>query len=242
MWRTPVSQTEFHRLRVRAPIFVPRPTPPRGVLLAIAISALLASPVLAAPPVLRGATLKVTFADTTTCDVEAVFSLLPGTATSIEHRLQLFEGTQVELLELSGAQLLRPSYASGRTQVLELRPASPAPDTYGLRYRAVQFAERAYRCPLWIPTAPSDGRSLNVQLGVVLPPGAVPWGGGFPALRWGATEGVARLGHVPAFVRVPFGERGRSEADAWNVSRLMDGTAVVLLVAGMVAFIWRKRR
>jgi hypothetical protein len=61
-------------------------------------------------------------------------------------------------------------------------------------------------------------------------------------LRWGAAEGVARLGHVPAFVRVPFHVGGQPGPNEWNVSRLMDGTAVVLLVAGMVAFIWRKRR
>jgi hypothetical protein len=48
-----------------------------------------------------------------------------------------------------------------------LRPDQAA---YGFRYRAVQAAPRAHRCPIWLPTAPTDGRSRPVRLGIDLPP------------------------------------------------------------------------
>jgi hypothetical protein len=212
------------------------------VLIALTLWTLIAVPVFGSGPGLREANIRVTFVDTGTCEVDAAFAVVPGTATSLEHRLQIFDGTSVELRDLAGADLVRPAYTAGRTQVLQVQPTSATEQRYTIRYRVVQPRDRAYRCPLWVPTAPSDGQSVNVHIAVVMPAGATPLGGGFPALRWAADQGVARLGHVPAFVRVPFTEAGGAGATAWNISQLMDGTAVLLLVAGTAAFIWRKRR
>jgi hypothetical protein len=230
-----------HRARTRSFCCSPYGSSLR-VVFAVAICTLLSAPLLAAPPSLHEANVKVMFTDTTTCEVDVAFKVSPGTATSLEHRLQLFEGTRVEVLGITGADLLRPAYPSGRTQVLELHAPPPAVNNYTVRYRVIQLPDQAYRCPLWVPTAPSDGRSLNVQIAVVLPAGAAPAGGGFPALRWAATGGVVTLGHVPAFVRVPFRGAGQAPPVAWDISRMMDLIAVVFLVVGMVAFIWRKRR
>ena len=212
------------------------------VLTALSVLILLPSGVLGAAPTLREATLKVTFINSSTCEVDAGFRVAHGATATLEHRLQLFEGTSVEVLEISGATPLRPAYTSARTQVLDLQTPSPDADSYRVRYRVVQLEERAYRCPLWLPTAPSDGRSLGVQVAVRLPAGATPSGGGFPAFRWAESEGVARLGHIPAFVRVPFNQAGHAAIHSWNINRLMDGTAILLLVVGMAGFIWRKRR
>ena len=148
-------------------------------LVAVAVWAIIGGPLLAAGPTLRDANLKIAYADMTTCQVEARFSVVPGTATTLEHRLQLFDGSTVEVLDISGADLYRPAYVSGRTQVLELRPGSPTLHSYTLRYRVGQPADRAYRCPLWLPVAPSDGRSLNVEVGVALPAGAAAAGAAF---------------------------------------------------------------
>ncbi len=218
--------------------------PRARVLSALWVLMLLPPPAaLAAPPILRDANLKVTFTNSNTCEVDAGFSVTPGTATSLEHRLQLFEGTSVEVIRDLRRRAASPGlHLRANTGSSQLQAPSPDAHSYTVRYRVIQLEGRAFRCPLWLPTAPSDGRSLGVQVAVRLPAGATPSGGGFPALRWVASEGVARLGHVPAFVRVPFNEAGRPPTGSWNINRVMDGTAILLLVVGMVGFIWRKRR
>jgi hypothetical protein len=108
--------------------------------------------------------------------------------------------------------------------------------TYALHYQVVQPAEGAFRCPLWLPTTPADGRSRAVRLTVTLPPGAQP-SGTMPAFSWQDGVGSATLGHLPAFVRVAYAADG--EPAPWSLARLMDGVSVgVLAVASLV---WLRR-
>lgn len=193
---------------------------------------------LAAQAVLRQAEIAVTYADRLSCEVEARFRVSPGPASVIEHRLPTAEGSAVALIDASRpVQAPRPA---GRTQVLEI-PAAAGEEAYGFRYRVVQPPDLAYRCPLWLPTTPADGQSRGIEVRVSLPAGAAATGGGFPSFDWGPDGGRTLLGHVPAFVVVPFSEAGTPAAGAWNLSRIMDTTAVLLLVTGMAAFILRKR-
>lgn len=185
-----------------------------------------------AAPVLRSADAQVALTLPTSCAVELTLSV--DGASEIEHRIEVGSGVRIELLEIRGAEQLGEPREIGRTRALNVRPAS---DTYTLRYRVELPAARAYRCPLWLPTAPADGRSRDVRLRVRLPAGATP-SGTLPTFTWVGGEGTAALGHLPAFVHVPY---GTPDAPApLNAARVMDIAAIATLV-GATLF-WARRR
>lgn len=193
--------------------------------------------------VLRGSVVAVVFDSPIACRVAATFTIDAPAGTDIEHRLQILAGAAVEMDGLEGSATVAGSpFAFGRTRSLTMKTtASNA--TYALRYRVSQPEAGAYRCPIWLPTTPADGRSRNVSLEVVLPSDAVPGGGGLPVLTWADRRGTTTLGHLPAFVRVPFGAAGEATAfRAWDIARVMDAVAVTALGAGTLFFIWRRRR
>ena len=174
---------------------IPRITARAAALVGVG-SALAASPVLAAPGVLRSARAEITITSPQSCEVRLTPTI--DGAAEIEHRLALLDGTVVTLLDAPAAD---PPRDVGRTRALVVRPSSP---TYTLHYRVVQPAEGAFRCPLWLPTTPADGRSRSVLLSAGLPAGAVP-SGTMPSFTWANGVGTATLGHLPAFVRLPYG-------------------------------------
>jgi hypothetical protein len=208
-----------------------------------------------AAPVLRSAEINITIVSPTACDVamtltiDAEISLqagdgVPGNASGappqetapIDHRIEAFDGSRVELIEARGARQAGDLRTIGRTRSLVLHVGrSP----YELRYRVRQPDDRRGRCPIWLPAVPTDGRSRAVRLEVTLPTGTRP-GSSMPALAWTSTRGVATLGHVPSFVRLSFAPVDASLG--WDVAAVMDAAAVAVVAAASGVWVWRRRR
>jgi hypothetical protein len=186
---------------------------------------------LAASGVLRSAQAEITQASPLDCEVR--LTLTVDGATEIEHRLATFAGSVVTLLESPPAEAPRDV---GRTKALIVRPA---PGTYALHYRVQQPPEGAFRCPLWLPTTPADGRSRAVQLAVTIPDGAAA-AGTMPAFTWTGRRGTATTAHLPAIAIVRFASPG--EARPWDIARVMDLTAMATLAAATAWWLGRARR
>jgi hypothetical protein len=204
----------------------------RGAL-ACLLAALTCAPISSfAAPVLRDAGVRVEFRSPTTCVVDLTVNV--EGAAQVEHRVEVVAGARVELSELRGASQLGEAWMVGRTRALVVRPAGAA---YTLRYAVEQPQSSAGRCPLWIPSVPADGRSQAVALRVRVPAGATV-SGTMPGLAWVGREGSAMLGHLPAFVRVPYGMTG--EPAPFNIAVAMDVVAVVTLI--LASAFWARRR
>ena len=189
------------------------------------------SPALGAPGVLRSAEAEITVTSPVACEVRLTLAI--DGAAAIEHRLATLDGSQVTLIEAPGAD---PARDVGRTRALVVRPSSP---TYTIHYRVVQPTAGAFRCPLWLPTTPADGRSRSVRITAGLPAGAQP-SGTMPAFAWTNGVGTATLGHMPAFVRLPYEAAGVRAP--WNLARLMDGVSVGVLALASLIWLRRSRR
>jgi hypothetical protein len=200
----------------------------------IAACGLSASADAFAAPVLRSAEVQITVTSPTSCEV-AVALAVEG-VSEIEHRIEVFEGSHIELVGIRGARQVGDVRTVGRTQSLVLRPDQAA---YGFRYRAVQPAPRVHRCPIWLPTVPTDGRSRPVHLEVDLPP-ATAAGNSMPAFTWAGGHGAATLGHLPAVVRVPYAPEGT--APGWGIGSVMDALAIAVFAIASAVWMWRVRR
>lgn len=190
---------------------------------------------LAAAPVLTGADARIAILSPTTCEVRLALDVDGADAAAVEHRLEVLDGAVVRDLTVHGAAA-EPARTVGRTQALHLRLEAT---TYELAYRVEQPPAGRFRCPLWLPTAPADGRSRAVRLTVTLPPGAEP-SGTMPAFAWRNGVGTATLGHLPAFVRVPYAADGA--AAPWDLGRVMDGVSIGTLVVASLLWLRRTRR
>jgi hypothetical protein len=186
-----------------------------------------------AAPTLREADVHITVTSPTSCDVR--IALTVDAAREIDHRVEMFEGSRAELIDLRGAQQVGERRAIGRTQSLVLRPEQAA---YEFSYRVQQPEGLASRCPIWLPAVPTDGRSRAVHLQVDLPPGATA-GASMPAFAWTGAHGSARLGHLPAFVRVPYATEG--ESPGWSIGRVMDAVALTVFAGASAIWALRKR-
>jgi hypothetical protein len=200
----------------------------------VVATTLLVPSTTAAAPVVTAAVIRIVVSSPTTCEV--TMALRIEGASDVEHRIEAFDGSQIDLDEVSGAQPLGEARPIGRTRSLLLRLGQPE---YQIRYRARQGAARRDRCPLWLPAVPTTGLLDAVRLEVHLPAGSRP-SSSMPAFTWTGVTGTATLGHVPAFVRVPFAAAG--EAAAWDLLRVMDGIAVTMLVGASSIWLWRRRR
>jgi hypothetical protein len=163
-------------------------------------------------------------------------SLSVAGAREVEHRIERFDGARVELIETHGARLSGGITTIGRTQSLVLRPDGPA---YSFRYRAEQPDPVSDRCPLWLPTVATDGRSRDVHLSVDLPAGGVAYDS-MPALTWAGGHGEVVLRHLPAIVRVAYSDK--SSARGWSVTSLMDTLTIGIFAAATAFWTWRMRR
>ncbi len=188
---------------------------------------------LAAAPVLTAADVQVAVTSPLACAVTLAVTI-DGAPPTVEHRLEVLEGARATLDGLDGAAAAPPA-AVGRTLALQVTPSSA---TYTLRYRVTQPEAGAFRCPVWLPVTPADGRSRAVRVAATLPEGAAAVGT-FPAFAWRGTTGTVTLGHVPAFVRVPFA--GADVTPPWNLARLMDGVSLGVLAAASLLW-WRRSR
>ncbi|MCA1583842.1 MAG: hypothetical protein LC791_03370 [Acidobacteria bacterium] len=191
-------------------------------------------------PVLRSADARIAVTSPHSCEV--MLTVAVADAGEVEHRLAVFEGTTVDLVGLDGAGQVGAVTPVGRTQALVLRPdRTGAP--YTVRYRVRAPDSRDHRCPLWIPTVPTDGQSRGaVQLQIDLPSGAVPNGGSLPSFAWRGGRGTTTLGHVPAFVRVPYAGSEEERGARWDVTRAMDATAAAVFIVATACWVWRRRR
>lgn len=190
-------------------------------------------PAAEAAPVLREARADIRFTAPAACDVG--LTLQVDGAADVSHRLDVREGTRVELDGVDGAAVAAPPTAVGWTRALTVRPVG---GPYTIRYRVTLPGNRLYRCPVWLPAAPADGRSRSVVLRVALPEGATA-SSTMPVFRWSGATGEALGAHLPAFVAVPFATAG--EPRPWDVSRVMDGAAVGSLVLGTAVWLRRAR-
>ena len=184
-----------------------------------------------AAAVLTSAAATIEFRSPTACTVALTVSV--SGAVEVEHRLALGSGAAVELAGIEGADAVGPARDIGRTRAVVVRPRL---SDYTIRYAVMNPESDAYRCALWLPTVPADGRSRNVRLFVLLPTGTTP-GGSMPGFTWTGERGEATLGHLPAFVRVSFAAAG--ERPPWDVSRVMD--IVTLLVLAVASGLWLRR-
>lgn len=157
-------------------------------------------------------------------------------ATEVEHRIESFDGSQVVVEEVRGAEPIGEPQTIGRTRALVLRLQQP---DYEIRYRAWQGDSRRDRCPLWVPTIPTTGQLAAIRVEIQLPPGSRP-ASSMPAFSWNGVTGTAMLANLPAFVRVPYAATG--EAAAWDLLRVMDGLAATVFVAASSVWLWRRRR
>ncbi|HEY0876429.1 MAG TPA: hypothetical protein VGD94_23345 [Vicinamibacterales bacterium] len=190
--------------------------------------------------VLREARFDVVYTSPTDCEVNASF-VVEGT-TTVEHRLIVGDSAVVTLREVGGTVAADGGpVAVGASRSLTLRGAENGEQRYRLGY-AVSNPASPYRCPLWLPTTPADGVSQEVVIGVALPAGVMPDGASLPAFDWEGRGGTAHLGHIPAFIRVPFRAEGSSRRFSVGVNALMDGIAITVLAAGVTWFAWRRRR
>ncbi|MEZ5293218.1 MAG: hypothetical protein R2745_19205 [Vicinamibacterales bacterium] len=192
-----------------------------------------ASAPAAAAPVLRSATVEIRFTAPTACDVSLAVTV--DGATTVEHRLEVLPGGRARLVDVQRAAIAAAAADVGRTRALVVEPAG---GEYTLRYAVEQPPDRPFRCPVWLPAAPADGRSRNVVLRVALPAGARA-AGTLPAFAWNGALGEATMGHLPAFVLVPYAEPGQPVP--WDISRVMDGFTVAALVAGSLLWLRRAR-
>jgi hypothetical protein len=204
----------------------------RGVFVVFLLAALTSALPAVAAPVLHGAEVLVEFQSPTACVVTLTVNV-EGVA-QVEHRVEVVDGARIELSEIRGAAPIGEARAVGRTRALVVRPEGAA---YTLRYAVEQPGSSAGRCPLWVPTVPADGRSQAVALRVRIPAGATA-AGTMPGLAWVGQEGSATLGHLPAFVRVPYAMPG--EPAPFNIAFAMDVVAIGTLVLASAA--WARGR
>lgn len=181
------------------------------------------------------------------CRVEIAFTMATGAAAAVEHRLLLEDGGRVEEVSVRGALASASApERHGAASWLSVRLPGRGRHAYTLAYRVVRHPSARFRCPLWLPTAPAPSTGGRVRLEVSLPPLAVPLGDTFPRLAWNDGTGSVVLGHMPAFVRVPF-VVGPGEPRPWplaglGIDRSMEVVALGLLAAATAVWLRMRRR
>jgi len=182
---------------------------------------------------LAGADVRVVFQSPVACTVELGVTIVD--AAQVEHRVEIADGGRVDLIDVTGATPAGPPTDIGRTRALTLRPEGAS---YTLRYQVQLPEARAGRCPLWIPTVAAGVTAAPVRVTTRLPNGARA-AGTMPTFRWNADEGTAAIGHLPAFVHVPYALPG--EPAPWDIGRVMDYVSILTLVVATLAW-WRRQR
>jgi hypothetical protein len=191
-------------------------------------------PIVHAAPLLQSAQVTVTISTPVACEVAMILAV-QGAASPVDHRLEADVNTQVDDIEIEGAEQIDAVTAIGRTRSLRLSPRQPS---YSIRYRVRQADDRRNRCPLWLPSVPADGISRAVRIQVQLPSGTSP-GASMPTFSWNGTQGITTLGHLPAFVLLSY--RAAGESAGWDVLRIVDAAAVAVFAVATGIWLHRKR-
>jgi hypothetical protein len=206
----------------------------RAALLAAA-SACAAGARAEAAPLLRSAEVRVTIISPLVCEVLMTLAV-DDAAAEIDHRIEAFDGSRIDLVGLRGAGTVGERRTIGRTRSLVLRPLAR---TYTIEYRVSQPAARRHRCPLWVPVVPADGVSRAVSIEIDMPSGTRV-SASMPVFSWTESRGVATMGHLPAFVRIPYHAEGQEPP--WEMARAMDLAALAFVVGATGLWAWRRRR
>jgi hypothetical protein len=156
-------------------------------------------------------------------------------ATEIEHRIETMEGGRVELASLKSAEQIGQPRQVGRTLSLIVRPSA---ETYEIIYRVVH-SSTPDRCVLWLPMMPTTGAPASVTIDAELPPAMVP-GETMPTFAWSGSRGRATMAHLPAALRLPFGDPGTQRN--WGLGRLMDALAIAVFAVASAIWALRARR
>jgi hypothetical protein len=196
-----------------------------------------------ARPTLRDADLRVTWIDAVQCEAVIALRIDTEAPAVVDHRAIVYAGGRIDLAGVRGEGVEAGAVRTiGTTESIGVRLPRAGAFSYAIAYRASQAEAWAYRCPVWLPIAASDGVSRSVRISVEMPPGATPVGARLPRLAWSGARGEATLGHLPSVVRTPFTRPG--EPAGWtssiDVSRAVDVTAVIALAA--VSLLWAVRR
>lgn len=157
-------------------------------------------------------------------------------AVEIDHRIEAFEDSRVDLVDVRQAHQIGELRTIGRTRSLVLRPGGAE---YGFRYRAFQPGDRSNRCPIWLPAIPTDGHPGGVRLSIDIPP-ATSATNTMPAFAWTGTHGSAALAHLPSHVALTVGSEDGPRA--WDVSRVVDVLAMAFFAGFSAAWVWWTRR
>jgi hypothetical protein len=188
---------------------------------------------------LRSAAVNVTMTSPTSCEVTMALETI--TSDDVDHRVEAFAGSSIELVAVRDAAQVGSPRQIGMTRSLVVRAVAGKP--YQIEYRFIQPEERAFRCPIWAPALPTEGRSRPVIIKVTLPERFSPKGRSFPALTWTGSEGTATLGHLPAFVRVRYiGDGTGREGGALDIAGAMDVAAMAVFALATAVWVWRRKR
>jgi hypothetical protein len=188
------------------------------------------------------ADLAVTFNSPTQCHVRLRATIEGPRDRAVEHRLMVYEGTQVTGPRIAGATSSTSISRIGRTLALVL---SDREATHVIEYDVAQPPEGRFRCPVWLPTVPSKVGPGRVHLLVTLPPGATLAGSRFPLLAWSGGRGEGLLGDLPSIVRTTFSRPGEELRGIERIDpgRMTDLAAVgMLITASLVWALGRRRR
>ncbi|MFN8061273.1 MAG: hypothetical protein U0Q12_19085 [Vicinamibacterales bacterium] len=206
-----------------------------------------AVPHAATGPRLQESHAEVTWSSSTDCRVTQHFVVASGDAMSVSHRIVVYPGATIEETEVSGEGVASlPMGDAGRTQRLDVTGARGSEWRYSVAYRARVTPEWAYRCPLWLPDAPSTGALDRMHVDVALPAAALPLPDAFPALAWDGGRGRAALANLPIMVRTPFDDPSTGIApgsfDRLGRRRLVDVITVAAVVIASGGWLANRRR
>ena len=200
-----------------------------------------ALPAAAIAATLREARVTVVFSPHA-CDVTSRFVLDTPEPAIVEHRVMLSDG-RASRFAVVGA-LAGDADIVGRTARVPISITGAGRNEYTVRYSVAFPASAADRCPLLVPSAPTDGLSRTARIEVELPQRATRLPGAFPAFVWSDGRGSVAIAHVPSFVRVPHVAAGAAVRwrDTLDIRRAIDLAAILLIATSTLAWAAYQRR
>lgn len=176
-----------------------------------------------------------------TCDVRMRFVMTSDAPTTSSHRLLVRESTVVDGVEVSGVDT-GDMQRAGRSIVIPVS-FKTGEAHYDAHYRVKQSVGDGW-CGLLVPDAPTAGLARVVQIDAAFPAGVRRLPGEFPAMSWEQGRGSVKLGHVPAFARVPYamGDEEVGWRRSFDVRTALDIAALGIIVGASVIWVASRRR
>jgi hypothetical protein len=191
---------------------------------------------------LREARIAIVFSPSA-CDVTARYVVDTADPAIVEHRLMLGGSVAPPDFAVIGS-VAGNAQIIGNTARVPISVVGSGRNEYSVRYRFTSNGAPVDRCPLLVPSAPTDGLRRSVTIDVRLPSDATRLPGEFPLLAWEGLRGAVTLGHVPSFVRAPHVQQG--ERPGWrerlDARRVVDVTAVLAIAVSTAVWIALRKR